>query len=162
VFTTNAIGPAWMAAIAFRILAVRGAYWSSTMRMPSFPEDTAMLPPAPTSMWTPGATGTVFTSTWPSACCPRRSGAAPVQDAIEQRHASERTTAVLFIHRHMAIERPVAHDNAPSFPAKARSATHLLDSAGVPPYRSDRAPCAVPRCLNAAPSPSCSSMEPSR
>ena len=36
--------------IAATIFSVRGAYWSSTMNVPSSPTLTAMLPPLPTSM----------------------------------------------------------------------------------------------------------------
>src|SRR5262245_49429875 len=45
-----------MAASAALILSASGANWSSTMRRPSGPADTAMLPPWPSSIQTAPAT----------------------------------------------------------------------------------------------------------
>ena len=57
VFTTKRIGLSLSVAIAALIFSVIGAYSSSTMKTPSLPTLTARLPPAPSSIERPGATG---------------------------------------------------------------------------------------------------------
>ena len=49
VLRRNSILPSLILRMLARILSASGAYWSSIMRIPSSPTDTAILPPAPLS-----------------------------------------------------------------------------------------------------------------